>query len=285
MIQNHLYLAGIALLGLLIGAGCSNDNDDGFGLGTPSPDDNGDDDDDDDFVEEDRSAYIEFARSEDFGTGESATLLFSSWFNPTHLDPRIPMPPKVDTCTSGEHVLGTYGVPVTTHDVGTPSITLPDGSEIEMNLNPDGEYWTGVTSANDWQSNEDYDAHISGGSDREGADYMGALATPSILTITDFDYNLAGLDLQWYGANNNGHVELRISHRAEGETELITYVACRLFDDGEHRIEQEDLEPILAFTTEVELLRATTGNFPTEKGPPGMASGIAIATHTWTPEN
>jgi len=263
------------VLASLLGMGCGTNGGNGFSSGTPDDDDSSADDDDDDFVQADRSAYLEFNRSSAFGESEAGTGLFSSWFNPTDFEPRIPLPPKINTCRAGQHPAGTHGVPPTQHDIGIPSVTTPNGSVLELTL--DGDFWFGDTGSNDWESHQEYDIAISGGADREAATYLGALVTPSVLTLTSLEVSETGLDLEWYGGNNNGHVELRLVFTTELPDQVQTYVVCRLFDDGEATIAPEDLESLAGMEVQLELIRTATANFETDKGAPGVASGISSA--------
>jgi hypothetical protein len=264
---------------LALGCGTPSDNGNGFGTGTRDDDDAADDD-DDAFVDIDRSAYLEFNRSSEFEQGEALTVMFSSWFNVSDFEPRIPLPPKIDTCHSDSNPAGTFGTPPTQHDIGVPSVTTPDGSVIELEL--DGDYWFGATSTNDWESHQDYDIAISGGADRDAAQYPGALATPSVLTLLNLEENEDGLYLEWYGENNNGHVEVRLIHTSDLPDQIQTWVVCRFFDDGEHTVTWQDFELLSGMPVELEVLRSVTANFETDQGAPGVASGTSTAFTTLT---
>ena len=270
------------LSALLFATGCSGSNNGGFN--TSDDDDSAVGDDDDTvFVETDRSAYVEFNRQTTFGEDKATTLLYSSWFNPRDFLARIPLPAKVDSCHSGENPAGVYsgegfddfvlGAPFTQDDIGSPTLTTPSGRIIDMTLGEN--YWFGVTESNDWESHAAYDISISGGADRDAAQYPGALGTPAALTLLTMDQDDEGLALSWYGGNDNGHVELRIIHTTDGPDNNHIWVVCRLFDDGEETVLWADLDSLAGLESEVELLRSATANFDTDMEVPGVATGVS----------
>jgi hypothetical protein len=275
---------------LAIGCGTSADDDDtGFST-SPDDDDTTSDDDDTGLSDLNRSAYVEFNRLTQFEEDEATTELFSSWFNVTDFLVRIPLPAKIDSCHSGQDPAGTYtggdlgdyilGAPLTQHDIGVPSVTTPDGRVIELSLGEN--YWVATTESNDWESHSDYDVAISGGNNRDAASYPGALATPSVLTLLSLDQDKDGLRLEWYGGNNNGHVELRMVHTTEDTTQLDIWVVCRFFDDGEATAAWADLALLGGLEVRLELMRSATANFETDQGAPGVASGISSTVSTIT---
>ena len=283
MRRDHLLLALLAALGLLAtGCGGPSDDDDGFNTGV------GDDDDDDDDTPgpDDRGAYVEFARSNTYGESSATATAISAWYNATPTEVRVPIPDDLDSCWSGTNDVDLYGIPIHQHDVGTPSITLLDGSSFEMSYDEVMERWLGSTSAENWESNQEYEIAISGGADREAATYPGVLGTPAPLQLLDMDHAEDGLFLEWYGGNNNGHVELRFIQESQPDGEKLaqqTWVACRLLDDGQHVIDWADLKNQNDGPAELSLSRMASTNFDLDGLTQGMAVGISTVKATYVP--
>ena len=283
----RLLVMVLATLGLLLAGGCDNSDNgggNGFGQGVPHDDDDTNPPDVPDPY--DRGAYVEFSRTNGFGETIAVANVTSAWYNATPTRVRIPIPDDQDSCWDGSNPAGLYSIPTTHHDIGIPSITLLDGSPLEMVLDPALGVWTTDTATDTWSSNQEYDIAVSGGEDRAAASFPGVLGTPAALQLLDFDHATEGLYLEWYGGNNNGHVELRILQLSlpEGATEeLATWVACRLLDDGQHLIPWETLANQNDSSAELELLRGASTNFTLDADTQGKALGASIVTHTYVP--
>ena len=278
MIKYSLLLAAAILLSGCGGAG--NNNGNGFNVGDP--------DDDDDSTpngseEGEVSGYVEFTRHSEFGSTSAQVQLLSSWFLPVEVEARLPLPGKSDSCHAGKGESDLYGVPTTSLDIGSPSLVTSAGVVLDFELDAAGQYWVGDVEVDDWESHQEYDVVVSGGDDHPGGSYPGALATPAALTLTSLDQSEEGLELEWYGGNDNGDVALRLVQDSADVPGMDLWLVCRLHDDGAATISVEDLSIFAATEVSIELLRSASANFYNDEGTPGVASGLATATTTWTP--
>ena len=271
-LSTSMYLL-ITLSLLSFGCGQVDDDEDGFSVGV-------DDDDDSTPPEPEEGAvlaYVEFTRQATFNVTAASATLLSSWFSPTLVELRPPTPSDSDSCESRTIEDGSYGLPSSDLDVGTPSLISPSG--VALNSEFVSPFWVSEFDSDDWESHQEYEVVVTGGSDLGASSFPGALVTPAALTITLLEETEEGLNIEWFGGNNNGVIELRLMQESAPAESASEWVVCRLTDDGVAALSAEYFSNFaLGEDVSLELLRSTSANFKTETGVPGIAAGIATAS-------
>jgi hypothetical protein len=260
----------------LLGFGCgqvSDDDDNTFSVGV---------DDDDDSTppppeEGAVLAYVEFTRHATFEVKEASVTVLSSWFSPAVVELRPPTPSDSDSCESRTIEEGSYALPSSDLDVGSPSLVIPSGASLNMEF--ESPFWVNEFDPEYWESHQEYEIVVTGGSDLSPSSFPGALVTPAGLTINLLEETEEGLQIEWVGGNNNGDIELRLVQESATAGSSSEWVVCRLTDDGAATLSSEDFSSFSqGEDVSLELLRSTSANFKTEAGVPGIASGIATAS-------
>ena len=270
-------LALLVLPVLLLSCGEPED-DDPFDRGVDR-----DDDDDDDTPEWDaanRTAFIQMQRSNAFGETGANVEVTATFFPPTPMIVRTPVPEELDTCNSGIDHPDVFEVPAGQWDAGVFTLELLDGEAIDLEWNEGASRYERNLSSSAWTGEQEYTIRWTGGDDVPEAEHVGILGTPASLMMDEFNPNLDdGFFLTWVGGNNNGHVELRLTSDPidEGEKEAqVIWIACKLRDDNQHVIDWDYLQPMNGQGATLELLRGRTTTFDTSPDQPGDVQGASV---------
>ncbi len=214
-----------------------------------------------------RIAELEFDRVRD-ANGDVDTRVRASFHEPINQLLRPSVPSGLDDCEAGEAANSDYDLPASTLDVGELILMTEDGEEP---LTFDGAHWTGYLPNSAWIPNEEIGFRVTGGEDLAGQIWADQLGTPARLDLDLAEATDDGLQLEWTGANSDGHVELLL---AIAFGEQLNWVACKLFDDGEELIAWEDLAGVGPGEARLELRRETSTVFPVGEGE-GNATGAS----------